>query len=185
MQDILLVLLQGLMHMFQVWDSAVDLVLGPSGFEWRFGSIVPPTGFDAVSYTTALLWLYRNVASEIVLLSFVLCAATIVFSMLALTIVLVHVGWRWFHHLGESGDVPESRTPGLRKKRRNGSGTVVSKRVITSRRRDSRMNEEQRRLLMRAIQQALVDEEASEEGISAITPLTASRDVSTIEEMEG
>ena len=55
---------------FILWDSVLGGLLGPGSQDWRFGTIVPPTEFDAISQTTALLWIYRNVASGCVFLGF-------------------------------------------------------------------------------------------------------------------
>jgi len=58
--------LQVLVSFFRAWDRLVDLFSSAKNVEWRFREVVVPTEFDAISPTTALLWLCRNVAPEIV-----------------------------------------------------------------------------------------------------------------------
>ena len=185
MQAWILASLQGLVRLFSYWDSIVEWVLGPVGSDWRFGVVVPPTDFDAMSHTTALLWLYRNVSSELVWLSFVACMITVVCGTVMMLLLLGYLGLLWIRRPTTGDDFKGS--PEGSRRRRLDSRCWVSPRAVrrATRLRSSRMplDRDERRVLLQALQQALQDEEQEEPVISDITSVEMSRDVSTVEEV--
>ena len=109
--DGILWVLQVLVSLLRAWDRIVEVLMGTGNQGWMFGAVTPPTEFDTISHAAALLWLYRNVASGVVLCGFLLSIGVCV---VLVGVLFALVGWCgiswWWATNGEDCQNPDAGT---------------------------------------------------------------------------
>ena len=184
----MLCLLNLLAQFFRGWDWFLDCTLGSSSEGWRFGPIASSTEFDAISFTTALLWVCRNVESEVVLAGFVTSSVGLGVGMLIVLGIMLRRCQRIWSASSQDLEKPSQL---------NSSGSVAAtwrnRTALTGLPRylaiaegevEEMFQKNGRAEYMEALYRILRAIREDREIASTATPRWGSREVSTVEETE-
>ena len=181
-------LLNLLAQFFRGWDWFLDCILGSSSEGWRFGPVATPTELDALSFTTALLWVCRNVESEVVLAGFVTSLVGLgVGILVVLGVVLRRCQriWLGFPQGSEKPPQLDSRGTDAATWRTRTALTCPPQRLAIAEREVEEMFQESgSAMYVEALHQVLRAIREDRGFASTATPRWGSREVSTVEETE-
>ena len=183
--EILLWLMQWLVTLLRCWDNVITLILGVENRELHFGDITAPTEFDAVSPTAALLWLFRNLASEVVLAGFGGGVFLGLVAICACGITAVHLGFSCCGRARRevrTEAILEPGNPTIEEPDQAETPSFWSRRMLPPPNPRNALTDQERHAFAASVRRALQEAHLSLQALSSQEP--ASQEVSGVVEIE-